>query len=451
MKRLTYEEIKLFIEIDSNSGCKLLSEEYKNDRDKLEFECKCGDNFNINYNTFKNGKRQCNKCGFEKRDASRRLSYEEVKYFVEVKSQSGCKLISEEYINSKNELEFKCSCGRNFKRCFDSFKSKHHYKCDKCSGFQNWIYEEIKEYVEDYNCELISNKEEYKTQLSKLKIKCSCGNTFKTSFTKFKDRNKHQCNDCGSILQGINNPRTWTYKQVKNIIEKNFNYILISDNYNDYNGNLIFKDNNEYFYFSSLANLLSNKIPSKYRKSNPYTIQNIKLWLRLNNKNIELISNKYQTAKKKLKWKCLKNNCNNIFQVGWDSILHNHGCPQCNESQGESKCRDWLELNNVSYDREYIFYNLKDIDFLRFDFAVFYDIKKTDLKCLIEYDGEGHYSELPFGKKSYLSTVKHDKMKNKYCKYYNIPLLRIPYWELDNIEEILINYFFNNNIISQVV
>lgn len=34
----------------------------------------------------------------------RRLTYEEVKHFVEVKSGSGCKLLSEEYFNSDSKI-----------------------------------------------------------------------------------------------------------------------------------------------------------------------------------------------------------------------------------------------------------------------------------------------------------------------------------------------------------
>jgi hypothetical protein len=29
-------------------------------------------------------------------------------------------------------------------------------------------------------------------------------------------------------------------------------------------------------------------------------------------------------------------------------------------------------------------------------------------------------------------TQKYDAIKTQYCKYNNIPLLRIPYWERDN-------------------
>lgn len=30
-------------------------------------------------------------------------------------------------------------------------------------------------------------------------------------------------------------------------------------------------------------------------------------------------------------------------------------------------------------------------------------------------------------------TQKRDKIKNKWCEKYNIPLIRIPYWVIDNL------------------
>lgn len=38
----TYKQVKEFIEIESNSGCKLLSKEYKNSNIELKIQCKCG-------------------------------------------------------------------------------------------------------------------------------------------------------------------------------------------------------------------------------------------------------------------------------------------------------------------------------------------------------------------------------------------------------------------------
>ena len=54
---------------------------------------------------------------------------------------------------------------------------------------------------------------------------------------------------------------------------------------------------------------------------------------------------------------------------------------------------------------------------------------------LIEYDGEFHYKTVPAfgGEKTLLKTLERDKIKNDYALSHNIPLVRIPYTERDNI------------------
>ena len=43
-----------------------------------------------------------------------------------------------------------------------------------------------------------------------------------------------------------------------------------------------------------------------------------------------------------------------------------------------------------------------------------------------------------FGGKDSLEYIKYnDQIKNEYCKNNNIILIRIPYWEIDNISDIL--------------
>ena len=76
---------------------------------------------------------------------------------------------------------------------------------------------------------------------------------------------------------------------------------------------------------------------------------------------------------------------------------------------------------------------------LRFDFAIFNDIDKTDLKCLIEYDGKQHFEQIDYfgGENGFLYTQHNDKIKNYYCNDNNIELIRIPYWEYKNIPNIL--------------
>ena len=70
MRKLTYKEIKLFIEGPEGNGCKLLTtkEEYEgngmNTDSKLEIKCKCGKTFLKSFHNFKSqNQRHCKECG----------------------------------------------------------------------------------------------------------------------------------------------------------------------------------------------------------------------------------------------------------------------------------------------------------------------------------------------------------------------------------------------------
>lgn len=113
-------------------------------------------------------------------------------------------------------------------------------------------------------------------------------------------------------------------------------------------------------------------------------------------------------------------------------------CPQCNESKGEKKIRLWLEKNNIPYKKQEKFDNCRDIKPLPFDFYL------PTFNIAIEYDGRQHFEPIEFfGGQEYFESVKmHDGLKNEYCKNNGIPLLRIPYFKFDNIEEELNNFLF---------
>ena len=66
-RKLTLDEVRNYIEVESNSGCILLSTEYINNRSKLHVKCKCGNEFKINFHDFQAGKIQCNECSKRKR------------------------------------------------------------------------------------------------------------------------------------------------------------------------------------------------------------------------------------------------------------------------------------------------------------------------------------------------------------------------------------------------
>ena len=118
------------------------------------------------------------------------------------------------------------------------------------------------------------------------------------------------------------------------------------------------------------------------------------------------------------------------------NTLNGVGCPECYESKGERKIRIWLEKNNIDYIHQHKYEDCKDIYPLPFDFYLpTYDV-------LIEYDGEQHFRPIDlFGGQEYFEYIqKHDSIKNEYCKNNDIPLLRIPYYKYDSIEEELNNF-----------
>lgn len=143
-------------------------------------------------------------------------------------------------------------------------------------------------------------------------------------------------------------------------------------------------------------------------------------------------------------WLC-KCDCGNTKSVAYSS-LKNGGVKSCGclISNGERIIREILLKNNVHYKSQYSFDDcVSPITGrkLKFDFAIF-DIN-YNFKCLIEFDGHQHYFGTRFShdndinKRKFEQLKLHDKTKDMFCEEKNILLIRIPYWQIDNIEKIL--------------
>jgi len=120
--------------------------------------------------------------------------------------------------------------------------------------------------------------------------------------------------------------------EVKTYIE-NLGYELISKEYINNSRKLIIKDKYGYYYTIKLNNLKAGYFPCFVEKRNPYTIYNIKLWCKINQKPFKLISEIYKEKDKKLQWQCLEEECGEIFTSSWNEIRNNCGCPFCSGHQ----------------------------------------------------------------------------------------------------------------------
>jgi hypothetical protein len=122
-RRATYDKVfNYYLE----NNCLLLSESYTNTHEKLRYVCECGEENIATFESFKNGSR-CKKCGIDKTAEKRRHDYEYVKSYFE---KEGCTLLSENYVNANDQLDYLCICGNKSKITFSSLTRGS--KCINC-------------------------------------------------------------------------------------------------------------------------------------------------------------------------------------------------------------------------------------------------------------------------------------------------------------------------------
>ena len=147
---------------------------------------------------------------------------------------------------------------------------------------------------------------------------------------------------------------------------------------------------------------------------------------------IDIDKNKIDSTKKRRYWIC-KCECGNTISVPTNSLTggHTSSCGCLKTSIGEYQIESILKENNVKYKKEY---SIKELNYKRFDVAIINEEEKVIR--LIEFDGKQHYKITggAWEKSASLEErQRKDKEKNQWATDHSIPLIRIPYWERDNI------------------
>lgn len=160
------------------------------------------------------------------------------------------------------------------------------------------------------------------------------------------------------------------------------------------------------------------------------------------NPDIEIIS-EYQGTHQLIRCRCKK--CNSEWESYPSNLLNlSAGCYECHLSEGERKLIFALKKNNVNVDTQHTFDDLTYCKKLRFDA---YDL---DRNIAFEFNGEQHYYPVDWGNRGgvyaeneYELNQYRDSLKKEFCEQNNIKLVIIPYWEINNIETIITDFYKN--------
>jgi len=347
----------------------------------------------------------------------------------------GYLLLSKEYKNNKQNLELQQKDGYKYVSTYNHIVRG--YKPLKFGNSNKFTLYNINLWLK------LKGSNTVATSLHKINNRiyinaiCSCGNKYNCSLSNFLNKQYKQCKTCG-IKSRADKLKT-SFKELNKIADKN-NYKFLNKNKFSIKGRYPFINKDGYIVITSIDAMKRNFGANKFDISNPYTIHNIKNFIKINNINCELISTQYFGKEYPLEFKC---ECGDKFISTWHYFMSDSArcCPKCwsKTSSGEEKVNNLLSNLKINFIYQYSFDDCKYKNLLSFDFYL------PSYNACIEVNGIQHYEPIEFfgGEKGFIYQQKRDKIKKDYCKLNDINLIEISYKDLKNEK-------YKNKIINKV-
>lgn len=373
-----------------------------------------------------------------------KYTYNEVKNIVESK---GYELISDNYDKMTTKLDFKDCEGYYYHATLNSIIYNNSIR--KFYIGNKYTIDNIKHYIKinNINFQILSNV--YIGESKPIKCQCSkenCGEVFEISWGEILQGNR--CPFCAGRQVGLSNclatknpelAKEWHPTKNGDLTPYNITY--------GSQKKVWWKCENEHEWEAKVDNRnCGNGCPYCNGKLSSHTnnllISNPILCEEWDyERNDKLPSEYTRTSGKKVWWIC--RDCGYKWKSRIADRNNGSGCPKYIEYKGENKIADILQKYSIIFTEQFRIKECRNKLPLPFDFAIFNNISKSELQCLIEYQGIQHYKSVHrFGGSDQLNLqYRLDQIKRDYCNNNNIKLIEIPYWDFDNIEKILSKEF----------
>lgn len=340
-------------------------------------------------------------------------------------------ILDQDYIGNKLKILIKHTCGTISKVNVSGLLSKKS-GCQNCLKIPKYDIDGIKKRCFDiFGDEYTILSDVYKNTKTKIIVKHNvCNNEYGVQRDSFLIRGQ-RCPECfGNLKLSILDIKDRCleihgdeYSILSNDIKNTSSKIEVIHN----------RCNNSYFI--NVNSFINGKIKCAFcngTKKQSIDILKDRCY-KLHGDKYEILSELYINIDKKILVK--HNECGYEWNVKATNFINKKsGCPMCSpKSKGELLIIEYLTKNNIKFYKEKEFENCKYESYLHFDFYL------LDLNICIEFDGQQHFKPIEYfgGEESYRKQIEKDSIKNDYCINNNIKLIRIPYWELGNIDSIL--------------
>lgn len=260
------------------------------------------------------------------------------------------------------------------------------------------------------------------------KCQCECGNIVEVSAESLKRNIPH---DCGCVKLQLQKDKEQVKENKLNyLVGKRFGRLIVESRTEErQNGSVVWRCKCD---CGNYKNVPTHSLQNNHTQSCGCLIREVQ-GIDITNQKFGRLTALYPIKGKSssLMWHC-KCECGNECDVNGSFLRRGltQSCGCITSSIGEINIQKILQENGIEYKKEY---TVKEIGNLRFDFAL---LENEKVIRLIEFDGIQHYSDISgvWNKNDSLERrQERDQKKNDWAAANNIPLVRIPYWERDNI------------------